>query len=55
VTALHLAAENDHAETIRLLLARGADLTLADALYGATAAGWTQHGGAANALALLQA
>jgi ankyrin repeat protein len=54
VTALHLAAQNDHADTIRALLERGAHRSITDALYGGTAAGWAEHEGAASALALLR-
>ncbi|HEX5043524.1 MAG TPA: ankyrin repeat domain-containing protein [Candidatus Polarisedimenticolaceae bacterium] len=53
VTALHLAAQADHAEVVRLLLERGADPHLRDALYGGTPAGWAEHAGSARALALL--
>lgn len=50
VTALHLAAQGDHAAMVELLLARGADPTIRDALYESTAAGWAEHGGASGAL-----
>lgn len=45
VTALHLAAQNNRREAAELLVARGADLTIKDALYNATPAGWAAHGG----------
>ena len=54
VTALHLAAQNDRVEMIELLLARGADPSIEDALYHSTPAGWAEHGGAARALATLR-
>ncbi len=45
VTALHLAAQADRTEVVALLLARGADPTLRDTLYGGTARRWAEHGG----------
>lgn len=53
VTALHLAAQADQVDLVRLLLDRGADSRLTDALYGGTPAGWAEHEGATGALALL--
>jgi ankyrin repeat protein len=53
VTALHLAAQADQIDVVRLLLDRGADPGLTDALYGGTPAGWAKHEGSARALALL--
>lgn len=53
VTALHLAAQNDHAEMVAFLLARGGDPTIRDALYDSTPAGWAEHGGARRAMAAL--
>lgn len=55
VTALHLAAQNDHSEMVELLLARAGDPTIRDALYDGTAEGWAEHGGAQRALATLRA
>ncbi len=55
VTALHLAAQRDHTQMVELLLARGADRTIKDALYESTPAGWAEHGGARRALAALHA
>ena len=49
LTALHLAAQSDHVEMARLLLERGADTTIADALYESTPVGWAGHFGAARA------
>jgi len=53
VTALHLAAQSDQVEVVRLLLDRGANPGLTDALYGGTPAGWAEHCGASKALAVL--
>ena len=39
-TALFKAAERGHTEVVRLLLARGADVTVKDTFYGATAMSW---------------
>ncbi len=46
VTALHLAAQGDRAEIVELLLERGADPSLEDALYHGTPSGWADHSGA---------
>jgi hypothetical protein len=51
VTALHLAAQNDRVEMIGLLLARGADPIIQDALYSSTPERWAQHEGADRAAA----
>jgi ankyrin repeat protein len=53
VTALHLAAQSDHVDMVRLLLARGGDLTIADALHHGTPASWAAHFGSARVQALL--
>lgn len=53
VTALHLAAQCDHVEMVRLLLEGGADPTIEDALYHSTPAGWAAHFGSARAQELL--
>src|SRR5262249_30145070 len=45
VTALHLAAQDGLRETAEYLLARGADPTIQDNLYGGVAAGWAEHSG----------
>lgn len=42
-TALHLAAQVGHLETIEALLDAGADPTLRDALYDSPPAGWAEH------------
>ena len=54
VTALHLAAQSDHLEMARLLLERGADPTIPDAIYKSSPAGWAEHFGSAGVLALLR-
>ena len=53
VTALHLAAQGDHAEVARALLAHGADREARDALYDATPGGWAEHAGSARVRELL--
>jgi ankyrin repeat protein len=54
VTALHLAAQHDHADVVGLLLSRGADATVEDALFESTPAGWARHFDARAALAILK-
>lgn len=52
-TALFKAAERGHTEVVKLLLARGADVTVKDTFYGATAMTWAlgnKHIGAVGAL-----
>jgi ankyrin repeat protein len=44
VTALHLAAQAGRRETVEVLLAAGADRTIADGLHGGTPAGWASFG-----------
>lgn len=44
-TALHEAAFRGHSEVVRVLLAFGADRTIADAEFHGTPAGWAHHGG----------
>jgi Ankyrin repeats (3 copies) len=39
-TALFKAAERGHADVVKLLIARGADVTIKDTFYGATAMTW---------------
>jgi ankyrin repeat protein len=53
VTALHLAAQNGDLAAIRALLGLGADPTLRDRLFNGTPADWAEHGGHAEARALL--
>lgn len=53
VTALHLAAQNNHANIVRLLLNRSADSTIKDGIYGSTARGWAEHSGSRQALEVL--
>lgn len=43
--ALHQAAFEGNAELVEELLARGADLSLRDAVYDGTPAGWAEAGG----------
>ena len=54
VTALHLAAQNGDLATITTLLELGADRTREDGLYHATPAGWAEHGGHPEAVALIE-
>ena len=52
-TALFKAAERGHTDVVKLLLARGADVTVKDSFYGATAMTWAlenRHIGAVSAL-----
>ena len=44
-TPLHLAASGGHLPTVQALVDRGAPLDARDDLFGATPAGWAQHGG----------
>ncbi|MEK6334712.1 MAG: ankyrin repeat domain-containing protein [Acidobacteriota bacterium] len=44
-TALFKAAERGHTEIVKLLLARGADVTVKDTFYGATAMTWALSNG----------
>jgi ankyrin repeat protein len=53
--AMHLAAQFDCVQCLRLLLDRGADPTIKDAAYGGTPLGWAEHGGAKNAIVMLKA
>lgn len=53
VTALHLAAQNDHVAMVELLLTCGGDPMMRDALYDSTPAGWAEHEGAGRALTAL--
>jgi ankyrin repeat protein len=53
VTALHIAAQNDHVDVVRLLVEGGADLEARDALYKGTPARWAEHDGAMKALGFL--
>ncbi|MGH7701052.1 MAG: ankyrin repeat domain-containing protein [Gemmatimonadales bacterium] len=45
VTALHLAAQDNRLALADLLVARGADPTVEDAIYHSTPAGWAAHFG----------
>ena len=53
VTALHLAAQSNQAAMVELLLERGADPSIEDALYRATPLGWARHSNAREAEAVL--
>lgn len=55
VTALHLAAQTDDVELVRLLLEHGADRTLKDENYDSDPAGWARYKGCERTLALLVA
>jgi ankyrin repeat protein len=43
VTALHLAAQNNRVDVLRILLDAGADTTVRDNLYDGTPEGWAEH------------
>lgn len=43
VTALHLAAQQDHLAVATLLVDRDADPAIEDQLYHSTPAGWAKH------------
>lgn len=53
-TALHTAVERDDALLVQLLLARGADPTIRDARFHATALGWAEHLGRLDLVSLLE-
>jgi ankyrin repeat protein len=53
VTPLHLAAQGDHVEMVKLLLAHDADPTVEDELYHSPASGWAAHFGARRVYQLL--
>jgi ankyrin repeat protein len=52
-TGLHYAALNGHRAMIKFLLAQGADRQIKDIKVGSTAAGWAEHGGHKDLIALL--
>lgn len=54
VTALHLAAQHGHTETISVLLAAGADRTLRDHNHNGDALSWAEFGGHTDAATLLR-
>jgi ankyrin repeat protein len=54
VTALHLAAQSNHVEMARLLLAYGADLSIEDAIYHSSPRGWAEHFGSNEVLEVLE-
>jgi ankyrin repeat protein len=53
VTPLHLAAQGDHVDMVKLLLAHGADPTVEDELYHSPPSGWAAHFGSRRAYRLL--
>ena len=53
-TALHLAAQFNSLDYIKLLLDRGADPTIVDAAHGGDAIGWATFSGASEAAALIK-
>jgi ankyrin repeat protein len=52
--AMHLAAQYESLQCLRLLLQRGADPTIQDAAFKATPLGWAEHTGAERAAAMLR-
>jgi ankyrin repeat protein len=54
VTALHLAAQSGHLDTIRALVGGGADLAARDALFDSTPESWAEHCDQPAAKALLR-
>lgn len=51
---LHHAATHGHVDTVRLLLAHGADPTLVDDVYGTTALFWADMDGRTEVVAILR-
>lgn len=45
VTALHLAAQDNHVEAAQVLIAHGADIAIEDSVYHSTPLGWATHFG----------
>jgi hypothetical protein len=54
-TPLHQAALAGHADTVRLLVQRGARLDIQDTLWNGTPADWADHGGHPDIAAYLRA
>jgi ankyrin repeat protein len=54
VTALHLAAQSNHVEMARLLLAHGADPSIEDEIYHSSARGWAEHFGSKAVLEVFE-
>ncbi len=52
--AMHLAAQHNAVNCVKLLLGRGADATIVDGAHDGTPLGWAEFGGAAEAVALLK-
>jgi len=55
VTPLHLAASHGDAETVRVLLAAGADPSIRDSKHGGDALGWAEHFERADIVEILKA
>ena len=53
--AMHLAAQHNAVNCVKLLLARGADATVVDGAHDGTPLGWAEFGGATEAVELLKA
>ncbi len=52
--AMHLAAQHNAVNCVRLLLDRGADATIVDGAHDGTPLGWAEFGGAGEAVELLK-
>ena len=52
--AMHLAAQHNAVNCVRLLLDRGADATIVDGAHDGTPLGWAEFGGATEAVELLK-
>ena len=53
--AMHLAAQHNAVNCVKLLLDRGADATIVDGAHDGTPLGWAEFGGATEAVELLKA
>lgn len=53
--AMHLAAQYESLECLKVLLARGANAFVTDEAYGGTPLGWAEHVGATRAAEILRA